>query len=445
MSILKILEYHVIILQLENYNLRRYWRALGHQYFPPQRLRQKLVWTAKLKTVAGCATFSSIAISIIIGWVAYPWIGFFVAFASAVCAPVFLTAAVIILMPLDAFLKRRVIAAARAKLIQFPRLTIIGITGSYGKTTMKEILAAILSERYAVLKTPDNINTPVGIARLIIEKLTPHIQIFIVEMGAYRRGDIATLCALTPPDISILTGINEAHLERFGNIENTIAAKFEIAQNTQKNSVIILNEDDGLIVKNYKNNVGNRKTIFYSSFAGIPVPKTKLLGDYALGALRGAMMVAEKLGVTPEQSAHAIAALTPLPHRLQPLITKQGVLIIDDSYNGNPAGVTEAIRVLSRFKNRRKIYVTPGLVETGKQNQAVHQKIGEQLSVVADLVILIKNSATIHIAEGLRAAQFKNENIIWFKSALEAHAALAGILHSGDVILFQNDWPDNYS
>ena len=163
--------------------------------------------------------------------------------------------------------------------------------------------------------------------------------------------------------------------------------------------------------------------------------------SYVSGILNACVLIAKELGLTEDEIKRGIAKIKPIPHRLQVIENANGVTVIDDSYNGNPAGAVEAIRVLGKFIGRRKIYITPGLVEMGTEAQTVHRKIGEQLSGVADQLILIRNSVTPFIAAG-----FNNDsNIIWFNSATEAHAGLKEILKSGDVILFQNDWPDNYS
>ncbi len=465
---MNIITYHLYLLQLENYDLRRYLRVLRHAWLPPRRLRQKLVWTVKIKTVFALALVLQLVVALSIAKNILLAAIIFVAFSYA--HGLFLALAVLIISPLDAFLKQRIITAAEKKLLLFPRLKIIAITGSYGKTTMKEVLAAIAGEQYTVLKTPDNINTPLGIARLIIEKLNATTDIFIVEMGAYQKGNIKKLCALAPPHISILTGINEAHLERFGSIEKTIAAKFEIVRYARPDATIILNADNEHSTDAYKRYVGAKPVLFYTArnnplshhrvenirhaenglhMSCVITPgnyeiKTALLGDYAAGTIMGAIIAAETLGISKEKIIQGIAFIKPISHRLEPIAGPRGILIIDDSYNGNPEGAHEAIRVLARFAPRRKIYLTPGLVETGHRALAVHHALGKELAAVADLVILIKNSATTSIAAGLAAAAFPSEKIMWFENALHAHAALAGILKSGDVILFQNDLPDNY-
>jgi len=334
---------------------------------------------------------------------------------------------------------------------------------------MKETVAEILSQKYKVLKTEENKNTPLGISQLILEKLDNNIDILIVEMGAYQKGDIKTLCDITKPNFSILTGINESHLERFGSIKNTVLAKFEIVVNAVKDAKIILNADNNLIKENYKKYLNKKETFFYSSEnnklskyqisnknffmdgSGIAFDlgnfsnlKISILGEYMLGTTMAGVILAEELGLTKEEIKQGIKNIKPIKHRLQLIKGNNNILVIDDSYNGNTDGVREAIKVLAKFKDKRRIYVTPGLVETGDKNKELHYNIGKQLSSVANVVILIKNSATPFIEQGLLENNFIKENIIFFNSAPEAHQNIQNITKSGDVILFQNDWPENY-
>ena len=473
MNPLRLIRYHITLIQLEQYDLERYFTVFSRLYRVRTDRRQKAVWTMKLKAITAIALMCALTIAGIAVYALSITIATLIVIASIFIFPLYIACAIIITLPLDSFLKRRIIQKAKRKIARYPRLKIVGITGSYGKTTMKEILKTVLAKRFAVLATNDSINTPVGIARLILEKLSEETEVFIIEMGAYHRGDIKTLCALTPPDISVLTGINEAHIERFGSIANTVTAKFEIVRYAKKGAVAILNADDKRIRGGYTARIYGHTTIFYGmkekelsrygvdnirledgglrqSFALINEHgeayhlTTPLLGDYAPATIMGAICVAEALGMTRAEITHGVVMTRSIAHRLEPFSTANGVLVIDDSYNGNPDGAREAIRVLARFKNRRKLYITPGLVEMGKMSAEIHRTIGRKLATVADIVILIKNSATAYIAEGLASANFKKQNIMWFASAHEAHAALPAILKSEDIVLFQNDWPDNY-
>lgn len=481
----KLISYHLYLFQLENYRIRRYlafllrhypWRAPGHT-------RKNLVWTLKATYLCALALVLQAFFSYALAYSAqifpgvtalaanFAGLALFIAFFFFF--PFFLIAAMILYHPFDCFFKHRIIAKAQKKIRRFPNLMVVGITGSYGKTTMKEVLAAILSQKFRVLATPENINTPIGISRLILEKLAADAEILIAEMGAYERGDIRALCEIAQPDIVVLTGINEAHLERFGSIENTVAAKFEIIDATKPDGMIILNADDNRVMQEYQAHTGKRKTYFYSAennpeartgatetrffedgsgigfelAAGgesIGYIKVPFLGEYITGVIGGATLIAKELGLSREEIRAGIATLSAIPHRLQAIQKANGILVIDDSYNGNPAGAHEAIKTLGRFTNRRKVYITPGLVETGTKTGAVHREIGRELAKTANLVVLIKNSVTPFIAKGLHDARFPEEYIMWFDTAPEAHKKIPEILKPGDVALFQNDWPENY-
>lgn len=485
MNPIKLAIYHLYLFQLENYRIRRYLAFLLRRYpwRAPAQTRKNLVWTLKAIYLFALAIFLqaffayALACSAQTFWgipaVAASIAGLALFIAFFFFFPFFLIAAMILYHPFDGFFKHRIIVRAQKKMRSFPNLIIIGITGSYGKTTMKEVVTAILSQKFRVLATPENINTSLGISRLILEKLTTETQILIAEMGAYERGDIQALCDIVKPRIAILTGINEAHLERFGSLENTIAAKFEIINSAESDGTVLLNADDSRVMKEYRAHIGKRKTLFYSN-KNHPMAQTRInetrffedgsgigfepsvgsdnlgyvkvpfLGEYIMGIIGGAALIAKDLGMTRDEIRRGIATLSPIPHRLQAIKKENGILVIDDSYNGNTDGVQEAIKTLAHFKGRRTVYVTPGLVETGASSEAVHREIGRRLAQSADRVVLIKNTVTPFIAEGLHENGFLREHIIWFDSAPEAYKKLPEILKSGDVVLFQNDWPENY-
>ncbi|NMC35680.1 UDP-N-acetylmuramoyl-tripeptide--D-alanyl-D-alanine ligase [Candidatus Beckwithbacteria bacterium] len=477
------LKKQLYFLQLENYDLKRFWKVLKHQDLESvEPFRQELVWTWKLRIVFSLSFILYLVFILFSSWNLY-----ILTNITLLAGLLFLTLiyvlpalfvyllilSVLLLTPFDQLAKYIIITKAKLKLKSFDKLTIIGITGSYGKTTLKEVLFTILSNNFNTVKTVDNKNTPLGIAAQIQKQITKNTRIFIVEMGAYYQGDIRAICKLTPPDIALLTGINEAHLERFGSLQKTIATKFELIETTNPEGMVILNADNQLVKDNYPGYIGKHSVQFYS-FKNDPLATliiknrkfsdtklewsfelwqgkkkigaftTKLLGEYSLATISAAVLVALDLGIEPEAIAKSIAKLEPIPHRLQPIANPNGIVVIDDSYNGNSEGAAEAIKLLAKFAKRRKIYITPGLVETGEQAESVHFDIGAKLATTADLVILVKNSVTPFIAKGLEQHGFKKNQIIWFDSASQAHEGLGGILKKGDVVLFQNDWPDNY-
>ncbi len=506
--------YHLYLLQLENYELPRYWRLICKKgLFPPHEpLRKKLVWTAKAKLLfAGALLFDVIITVSLLTWILIlknfiitlpsyllfpisslldnsPFILiiiplnilvlliFIFLFHRAITFlyPIFYTIVLIAFSPFDALIKSIIISRARKKIALLPNLKIIGISGSYGKTTVKEIAADILSQKLNTVKTPYSVNTSLGISRLICSDITEKTDVFIVEMGEHYRGDIKELCSIAQPSISIITGINEAHRERLKNEATTTETIFEIAQYSKPEGTIILNSDDKRVMNGAKTFINNKQKMLYYSSKNSPQNRYSannieflpdgngisfalqensrdcgtitipLIGEYAIGATIAGICAALECGLQLDEAIKNTSQIKTIPHRLQVMKNQAGMIIIDDSYNGNPDGVTEAINALARFENRRKVCITPGLVEMGNATAMVHRVIGKHLNKAADLVILIKNTVTPFIEEGLSEAGFDKTKIHWFNSASDAHQALSTLLNQGDAVLFQNDWGDNY-
>lgn len=473
---LQFIRFHTALLQLEEYDLARFLRkAIIRWNRPPVKLRKNIRWTPKLSGVFVLALGLLVAAAWFLARISGlpAWTGILFGLLGSYVFFIFLLFSALAYMPVDFVLKRVIIKLARRKMENFKDLKIIGIAGSYGKTTMKEMIAAVLSARYRVVKTPENINTPLGISGVILRKLKPEHEIFIVEMGEYTPGDIEYICSLTRPDVAVVTGINEAHMERMGNLMRSEAAIFEAVTHARDNALLLLNYDDEVVrkssfiadrdniiwysrEKNEKNNLAPKNVRFDQNGGGwsfdLYENKTKLggvklphLGGYAIADCIGVVKLARKLGLNWREISAGLGELKPVPHRLQPIFNQSNnVLVIDDSYNGNPAGVREAVDVLSRFANRRRVCVTPGLVETGKRTREVHTEIGNQLAKVADLVVLIENSVTKSIASGLADAGFEPTRILWYETANQMTSRVGEFVRPGDVVLFQNDWPDNY-
>lgn len=476
-------------------------------FFPKGEMRKELVWTRKAVAVFLVAFGLYFASIFFISWESvsrFPELGirnyelwatilifllifYFVFF-------IFYSVAIVVLWPVDVLAKAVIIFRAKSKIAELNggkgndgnkgQLTIIGIAGSYGKTTMKEVLTQVLGIRYKVLGTPESVNTPVGIARWILNKVSESTEIIVVEMGEHYRGDVAEICEITRPDIVVVTGINESHLERMRTMGTITQTVFEVVSSAKPGASIFLNGDDKNVVEHYKEFVwpdmrvaqylvsgikykdfNTEKLMWEVEFENIGRVEINLLGEYALGNVDAAIKIGLSLGMSGQEIKKGIESIKPVEHRLQPLRSAGDILVIDDSYNGNPDGVAEAVKVLGRFSarggsasggaNRRKVFITPGLVETGSQSADVHRKIGRQLAGVADVVILIRNSVTGYIESGiknyelgidagLQATGYKLPAIHWFNTAQEAHLSLGKILKPGDVVLFQNDWGDQY-
>lgn len=383
---------------------------------------------------------------------------------------VFLVIANILLYPLETVINSIYVNLAKRKIHSHKLLKIIAITGSYGKTSVKEILSFILSSKFKVLKTPHNYNTLLGITKVIREELKSTHEIFIVEMGACKKGDIKQLCNLTNPIIGILTTIGIQHLETFKNKEAILNTKYELIESLPQKGIAIFNYDDKLtpfLIARTKNkkiirySCENKEAeivaeeISYNSYGTkftVCAPKnskvqfqTKLLGQHNISNILAAISVALECGMNLEQISEKIKEIKPIPHRLELIQTNNGITIIDDAYNANPVGIKNALEVLNRFEKGRKILVTPGLIELGKEEFRQNKILGKEAGKICDRVILIGcRKRKQAIFEGLKEVNFPEEYIYLTKNLFEAKELLKEIIKKDDIILFENDLPDNY-
>jgi UDP-N-acetylmuramoyl-tripeptide--D-alanyl-D-alanine ligase len=356
--------------------------------------------------------------------------------------------------------EKRIIARAKIALAAHNAYK-IGIAGSFGKTTYKEMLATMLSAGKNTAATPGNMNTPLGISRFAA-KLTGDEEVLIFEMGEYYPGDIAQLCDLTNPDIGIITGVNEAHLSRFKTIDRTVATIFEIADYIGDPKHVYKNGESELV----RQKAGNDKLIYtrrgvngwkvsgvQSGMDGLRFIARKgqkvvrahsqLIGAHNVGPLVACIDIADRLGLRIREIEEGIAATKAFEHRMQPKKVG-GAWIIDDTYNGNSDGVRAGIAWLASVEAKRRMYVTPGLVEQGSKTAEVHQAIGEQLASVADIVVLMRNSTTSFIEQGLQKGGFIGKLQI-IDDPLAFYTNIEHMVAAGDVVLMQNDWTDNYA
>lgn len=477
------------IFQQEEYEILPFLRWVRNaRSFEDVEKKQKIRWTLKVKLLfSGVSVLWFLILSVILYYTYLSYFlekqGFSLDVFQSVLGLVFFIFTVfvfthwylvfvnLLLKPFDFLMKKILVVKAKRKLKKHPKLKIVGITGSYGKTSVKEFLYTLLKDKYRVLKTPDNINTPLGVSALIQRENLDQYDVFLVEMGAYRKGDIKEVCDLVSPEMGILTGINESHLERFGKIENTIQTKFELVESLPPKGLALVNNDDENVREHLERfGVVPKKTYSYGLVKDLQMTEkgvrfelkikdedleitAQILGKHNVSNLVGAIFMAQELGMSGGEIQAAVKKVKSVKHRLEPLFNPNGVLVIDDSYNGNPTGVRAAIEVLRQFKEKRKLYITPGLVELGDKKAEVHIEIGERLAKVCDLLILIKNSNLPYFLEGLSQGGWdveqnnytKEARLKVFETSEEAHKALGSILQKGDVILFQNDWTDSYS
>ncbi len=359
---------------------------------------------------------------------------------------------------------------AQNKIKSLENLTVLGITGSYGKTSTKFISSTILKEKYKVQDTPSSYNTPMGLSKVINNELTDDKEVFIAEMGAYCKGEIKECADLVQPKIGILTSIGPAHLETFGSIENIIATKYELIEALPEDGIAIFNYDDNNLkevaektkIKKYYFGLDNiDKLDVYakditvsakgSSFTlvikdlGQVACQTKILGRHNIRNILAGATAAYVLGLSLDQIAAGISKIVPVDHRLSLIDSPNGVIIIDDGFNSNPAGARAALEVLNEFKSGKKIIVTPGMIELGELEYIENKKFGQEISKAADLVFLIGKKRTKAIRDGLVEKNYNEDNIFSCDSLKEATEIFSTMLVPGDVILFENDLPDNYS
>lgn len=358
---------------------------------------------------------------------------------------------------------------AQEKIKSMDDLDTVGITGSFGKTSTKFIVDTILKEKYRVLKTPESYNTPMGISKVINSKLTNDYEIFIAEMGARYIGDIKEIAKLVHPKIGVITSIGPAHLETFKNIENIMKTKYELIEELPSDGIAIFNYDNKylrkLADKTFKEKIlygleNQEKLDIYatdievselgSSFilkdkSGEEIKcTTKLLGKHNIYNILAGASVAKALGLTFEEIRRGIAKIEPIPHRLNIINPGTGVIVIDDTFNSNPVGVKAALEVLNQFKEGRKIIITPGMVELGDKEEESNREFGVRISTVCDYVILVGKNRTKPIYKGLKESGYNENNIIVVQNLDEATKEFQKIVRPKDIVLFENDLPDNY-
>lgn len=345
-----------------------------------------------------------------------PW-GAVILFLLPLFSSISVVAAILFLHPLDRTLKRRILARARAARERYPHLTVIGITGSVGKTTTKELLAHLLSNR-KVLVTPAYVNTELGVADLMIRKLTDEHELFIVEMGAYRRGEIARLCSLVAPHIGVITFVSDQHLALFGSKEDLCRAKGELFAALPPQGYAFLNADS-LFCSDLSaraacpvQTVGTGGHATYEAYdseesaSGISFTLQSIRfhlpihGTHQVSNVLLAIAVAALLGVPLEESAKRLSSFHGLPQTFEKKVGKQGQVVLDDTHNASSASFRAAIEWARIFGAERKILVTAGLIELGSAERAVCQELGYQARDVFHEVIFLDKKCAQYFEQG---------------------------------------------
>lgn len=391
-----------------------------------------------------------------------------------------------LLMPHETKLQAGFAAQAK-KLIREHSPTVIGITGSYGKTSTKVILKDILSTVSPTFTTPRSINSYMGVTREIRERLKPQHHFAVIEMGAYYRGSINRMCELTPPKAGIITAVGEMHLERFGSQENVFLAKSELAQAIPEDGILVCNGDSELCREIAKQNQ-KKITLFYgldekaghldacmfdiqtsSNGSNFKIRwrnrelqgSTRLLGQPMLSNVLASFTMACALGLDPELVLAAIYNVKAESNRLEPVRTaisalsadRNGkahtrtgqVLRLNDAYNSNPIGFAAALDVLATVKGERKVLVTPGMVELGAKQQEENRKAATKAASICDLVLVVGETNKAPLLQGLLEGGLSKDKYMEFNSMKAALSYLSqDYCVDGDVVLIENDLPDLY-
>ncbi len=368
--------------------------------------------------------------------------------------------------PVEQAIDRHYVQDAARILRQMPELTVIGVTGSYGKTSVKYFLNTLLSSRYNVLQTPGNYNTTLGVVRTIREYMKPFHEIFICEMGAREIGDIKEICDLVHPDHGIITSVGPQHLQSFHTIENIIKTKFELADAVPSEGKVFLNYDNEYIRghkidKNVVSYGTGGDDIAYRAYDITVSPDgsafkmkdergeefsfhTRLVGNHNVQNIAGAIAVAHTLGIPMEKLRYPVKQLESVPHRLQ-LMKQGGRIVLDDSYNSNKNGFKAALDTLAMFRELR-ILMTPGMVELGEKQYDENKEVGVYAADKCDYAILVGKEQTRPIQDGLREAGFHKSKMIVVDTLQEAFQMVNAIPDERQkVVLIENDLPDNYA
>lgn len=380
----------------------------------------------------------------------------------------FAIAAVWCLSPVERAINNRYRREAMDVLRAKPELKIIGITGSFGKTSTKHYLHRILSEHYDTLMTPGSYNTPMGVIRTIRELMKPHHQVFICEMGAKQKGDIKEICDIVNPTVGIITAVGPMHLETFKSIENVQATKFELADALPADGLAVINNDFEYCASRP---VTNCESVRYAvaspdgadymvtSVAYSPAGTefeiagpdnfsmhltTRLVGECNISNLLAAIIIALRLGVPENKIRYAVSRIEQVEHRLNVKTTPGGVTIIDDAFNSNPSGSRMAVDVLAGFTSGRRIIVTPGMIELGDKQYELNRELGEHIGRNLDIAIIVGEYNRQALCDGVLATGFDKKNLHTVGSFAESQVLLGRMLKSGDTVLYENDLPDTF-
>lgn len=457
----RFLNTHLHVLQLEGYSMFRFLKWwISHPFVINTSRKKPLIRTQKVKNLVSLSYILLIFLLLIslISKLYILAVLFLIIFLSTPFLYLYL--ALLLYKPYEIINRRLTIDRVRHLVQSIPNLTVIGVTGSFGKTSTKDFLFEILSAYRPTLKTPESYNTVFGISKVVDLELRRTHKFFIVEMGAYARGEIKELTQETPPQYSILTAIGTQHLERFKSLKNTTLAKFEIidAINSENGLVNLDNLyiKDHLKLPYYKNvktfSLSDKSADYYLSEIKLTSDGmsfkfhyrnhsiklwTPLFGTSNLENLTGAIAMSKMLQVPDSIIFNSVKHLTPSPHRLQ-LIKLERAILVDDAYSSNYQGFHNLINDLKTLKGK-KVLITPGIIELGKDTPQIHHDLGRQARGLFDKVILVgRSDRTENLERGL------HQPVDYIENKANLWPLIHELSAKYDWIILENDLPDNF-
>jgi UDP-N-acetylmuramoyl-tripeptide--D-alanyl-D-alanine ligase len=429
-----------------------------------------LAWTRRLRTLA----VVWVVLELLVGGVGLA-IGpaSVLAVVAALAVPFMVDVACRITSPLERRLSAHFVDDAAARLARVAP-TVVAVTGSYGKTSTKGHIVHLVRPTRAVVATPASFNNRAGLARAINEHLADGTEVFVAEMGTYGLGEIADLCGWCPPDIAVITAIGPVHLERFGSEDRIVEAKAEILESAD---VVVLQVDDPRLAALADRAEARGKQVLRCStsdrFADVCVERGRdgtRLSAYLHGALVAedvpvptglqpsnlacAIAVSLAVKVEPKDVASRLAGLTAVDHRLQAVRSASGATILDDTYNANPAGASEALAGLSGAAGPgatspsghapRTVVVTPGMVELGSRQFEENRVFGAAIATMATDLLIVGRTNRRALLAGVGSVPESSTEVQWARDRNQAVEWVRNHLGPGDVVLYENDLPDHY-
>lgn len=440
------------------------------------KYKKPLVWTPRARRIYATAGVLTVALTAVMAFGIGQGDTLHAIYRAAVTllgcycgSHIIIMAALELMGPVDRSINRGFVNDAVKRLRSHPDLTVVGITGSYGKTSTKHYLHRILSEHFETLMTPGSYNTTLGVVRTVREMLKPYHQVFICEMGAKQLGDIKEICDIVNPTVGVVTAVGPQHLESFGSLDNVCRTKFELVDALPADGLAVVNDDfeaaaarrvDHVACQRY--GAGDSQGIRYTA-TDVSVSAhgttftvhdnqgrqpdlqltTHLVGECNITNLLAAVIVARHLGVPDNKIVYAVQQIQPVEHRLSIKRTPGGVTILDDAFNSNPVGSRMALEVLHQMPGRG-IVVTPGMIELGQRTHELNADLGEHIGRNADVAIIVGQYNREAIAEGLKRTSMPESAIHYVDSFAAAQALLQPMLKPGDTVLYENDLPDTF-